>query len=167
MSTCFDCGAEMRRTRESYKYDESGLPGITLRGIMVGRCPRCHEVDVHIPNIEGLHRAIALALTRKTARLAPQEIRFLRKYLRLSGTDFAQHLGVAAETVSRWEQGKSPMGTTADRLVRMLALTREPISDYPLEMLKDVAQTDPKPLRLDLTQDEGGWHPSRELAHAS
>lgn len=165
MKTCFECGTRMRMKRENYKYDASGLPGVTLRAIPVARCPHCHEVEVHIPNIEGLHRALALAIARKTERLTAEEIRFLRKYLGLSGVDFAQHLGVAPETVSRWEQGKTAMGTTADRLVRMLALTREPVSHYPLEMLKCVAQTDPKPLRLDLKPGDGGWHPMRELAH--
>ncbi|MEP7245385.1 MAG: type II TA system antitoxin MqsA family protein [Gammaproteobacteria bacterium] len=164
--TCLECGTRMRIKRETYKYDASGLPGVTLVGIKVGRCPECKEVEVQIPNIEGLHRALALAIARKPERLTPDEIRFLRKYLGLSGTDFAQHLGVAAETVSRWEQGKTPMGTTADRLVRILALTREPISHYPLDMLKCVAKEDAKPLRLELKVGEGGWHPIRELAHA-
>ena len=46
--------------------------------------PNCGETEVVIPHIEALHRekeAIATALVVKRARLAPEEIRFLRKYL--------------------------------------------------------------------------------------
>jgi len=154
----------MNTTRENYKYEASGL-NIVLLDVEVSRCPECGEREVHIPNIEGLHRAVALALIRRRERLAPSEIRFLRKYLGLSSGDFAKHVGVSAETVSRWEQGRTPMGTTADRLVRMLVVTREPISHYPLEILKEVAQKEPKPLRADFKIGEGGWQ-QRELAHA-
>ena len=156
----------MKTKVETVNYDACGLPGVTLAGVQVSRCPNCNEVEIHIPNIEGLHRALALAIARKTARLTPEEIRFLRKYLGLSSSDFAQHLGVAAETVSRWEQGRTAMGTTADRLLRLLALTREPVSHYPLELLRDVARTSPKAMRIEMKSDEGGWHPARELAHA-
>ncbi|MEQ1729326.1 MAG: type II TA system antitoxin MqsA family protein [Vicinamibacterales bacterium] len=166
MRTCFECGARMKTKVETVNYDASGLHGVRLAGVRVSRCPNCDDVEVHIPNIEGLHRALSLEIARKTARLTPEEIRFLRKYLGLSSADFAQHLGVAPETVSRWEQGRTPMGTTADRLLRLLALTREPVSHYPLEMLKDIAKTSPKPLRVEMKVGGGGWHQSRELAHA-
>jgi putative zinc finger/helix-turn-helix YgiT family protein len=156
----------MTTRSENYRYDASGLPNIVLVDIPVSRCAECGHEEVHISNIEGLHRALALAVVRKRERLTPAEIRFLRKYLGLSGADFAQHIGVSAETVSRWEQGRTAMGQTADRFLRWLAITREPVSDYPLEILKEVAETDPKPLRVRLTNGVGGWHPMRELAPA-
>lgn len=161
--TCIECGFAMKTKRENYKYDASGLPGVTLVGVEVSRCPKCGEVEVTIPNIEGLHRAIASVISRKKERLAPEEIRFLRKYLGLSGGDFAQHIGVSPETVSRWEQGRTPMGATADRFLRWLVVTREPVSHYPLGMLKEVAQDDPKPFKVGMRADEGGWHPTRQL----
>jgi len=152
----------MKTRRENVKYDASGLPSVTLVGVEVSRCPECADEEVTIPNIEGLHRALALAIVSKRPRLAPEEIRFLRKYLGLSSGDFAQHIGVSPETVSRWELGRSAMGTTADRLLRMLVVTRQPVSHYPLEMLKDVAQEDPRPLRVGMKSAEGGWHTTKE-----
>jgi putative zinc finger/helix-turn-helix YgiT family protein len=163
---CLECGTLMKTTRENYKYDASGLPGIVLLDVETTKCPECGEREVHIPNIEGLHRALALTIVRKKERLTPDEIRFLRKYLGLSSVDFAEHIGVSAETVSRWEQGRTTMGQTADRFLRWLAVTREPISHYPLEILKEVAQTDAKPLRARFRIGEGGWHAARELVHA-
>ena len=37
-----------------------------------------------------LHRAIAIAVSQKTARLSGEEVRFLRKFLGWSGADFAR-----------------------------------------------------------------------------
>lgn len=85
-------------------------------------------------------------------------IRFLRKGLGFSGVDLAAHIGVTAETVSRWGQGATPMGTTADRLLRWMVLTREPLSHYPLDVFRDVAQGSPKPIRVGLKAQRGQRH---------
>jgi putative zinc finger/helix-turn-helix YgiT family protein len=161
MQTCMECGAQMKTKRENYKYDASGLPGITLMGVSVSRCTRCGEFEVEIPNIEGLHKAIAAAVIQKRERLAPAEIRYLRKFLGLSGADFAEIAGVSAETVSRWEVGKQTMGAIADRFLRLLAMTRQPVNEYPLDFLKDVAQAKPRLTRVEMKTGEGGWHGRR------
>jgi putative zinc finger/helix-turn-helix YgiT family protein len=156
--TCLQCGGEMTTARENFKYDAAGLPGITLVGVDVSRCPNCGEYEVSIPSIEGLHRSIAHALVYKRGRLTAAEIRFLRKSLGWSGVDFAAHMGVAPETVSRWETGAATMGAQGDRLLRLMVLSKEPVRDYSLEMLKDVAQDDASPLRLGMRSDKDGWH---------
>ena len=43
---------------------------------------------------------------RKKRRLAPEEIKFLRKSLGWAGVDFAKHMGATPETVSRWETAR-------------------------------------------------------------
>ena len=116
------------------------------------------HLKVPILNIEDLHRVIAHAFAYKRARFTPPEIRFLRKWLGWSGVDFAAHMGVAPETVSRWEAGAAPMAVTADRSLRLMVLSNEPVRDYSLEMLKDVAKDEPSPLRLGMRSDETGWH---------
>jgi|SRR5450759_563027 len=157
---CIECGAQMDMRRENYRYDGCGLPGITLRDVEVSRCPECGEVEVAIPNIEGLHRVIAQSVARKHDRFTASEVRFLRKWLGLSGVDFASLMGVASETVSRWEQGNNPIGGTAERLLRWLVLTREPVSDYPLDMLKNIAKTKPKPIKIWMSVKRGRWEPA-------
>lgn len=155
---CMQCGAEMQTDRENYKYDASGLPGVTLVGVEVSRCPACGEHEVAIPSIVGLHRALALAVVRKRSRLTAAEIRFLRKSLGWSGTDFAARMGVTPETVSRWETNALPMGGQADRLLRLMVLSSQPVADYTLDLMKDVAQDDAAPIRIGMRADETGWH---------
>jgi len=58
------------------------------------------------------------------------------------------------ETVLRWEKGRTPMGQTADRLVRTVAM-RDPVSEYPLGLTKEVAQRSPKSLRVEMKIYDG------------
>jgi putative zinc finger/helix-turn-helix YgiT family protein len=148
----------MKTAHENYLYKESGLANVTLVGIEVHRCPNCGEHEAVIPKIEQLHRVIATTIARKAPRLAAEEIRFLRKYLGWSGGDFGEHMGVSPETVSRWENGSATMGATAERLLRLAALTREPMSDYSLDILKVVAQKKATAQRLQMKVYRGSWN---------
>lgn len=156
--TCLRCGAEMRVARENFLYTASGLPNVTLVGVEVRRCPGCGEFEVAIPKIEELHRTIARAVTMRPARLTSHEIRFLRKWLGWSGGDFAAHMGVTPETVSRWENGGLQMGGPAERLLRLMVATRDPVQSYPLELLKSIDEDAAAPFRLGVEADERGWH---------
>ena len=164
--TCLQCGGEMKSKKENYHYAASGLPDVTLMGVEVRRCAECGESEVAIPNIEGLHKALALSVARQPGRLAPAEIKFLRKYLGLSSVDFAKHIGVTPETVSRWESGVVKMGSTAERLLRWFIATREPVSDYPLDMFTALAEAKPRPARRGLVLSGSHWHESTRFASA-
>ena len=145
----------MTSARENYSYAASGLPHVTLEGVEVRRCAACGEHEVVIPNIEQLHQAIANAVISKKARLASAEVRFLRKHMGWSGAEFARHMGVQPETVSRWENGREPLGTVADRLLRLMVVTKAPRRDYSLDGL--AALTDEvAPARVRLSADDTG-----------
>lgn len=157
--TCLVCGSKMQTQRENFRYDACGVPGITLIGVEVSRCPQCGEYEVAIPQIEDLHHTIAQALVRKTSPLTAAEIRYLRTSLGWSGADFARHMGTTAETVSRWETGAASMGPVADRLLRLIVATRAPVSDSSLEWLTTITkEKPPHAVRLELTRDDEGWH---------
>lgn len=156
---CVECGSALVMSRENRRYAAGGLPQVVLVGVEVRRCPECGAEEIAIPRIEELHRVIAQAFIRKPTRLAGSEIRFLRKYLGWSGTDFASRMGTARETVSRWERGALPIGTQADRLLRLLVATSVPVKDYSPEDLTHIKeQRTPTPARLSLTADREGWH---------
>ena len=160
---CPECSKPMASARENYSYSASGLPYVTLVGVEVRRCKACGEHEVVIPRIEQLHRALALAVIGKKARLTASEVKFLRKYLGWSGADFARHMGVTPESVSRWENEREQMTPVADRLVRLMIVTQAPVSDYSLAGLVGLDEK-PSPLRLRVESKQGGW--SAETAAA-
>ena len=67
-------------------------------------------------------------------------------------------MGVAPETVSRWEKGSLGVGAAADRLLRMMVVNKAPVEDYSLEMLKAIDESAPATFRLGVRADERGWH---------
>lgn len=153
---CDACGEPMTSARENHSYTASGLPYVTLVGVEIRRCKACGEHEVVIPKIEQLHRAIAVAVVSKRPRLTASEVRFLRKYLGWSGADFAKHMGVTAESVSRWENEREQMSPVADRLLRLMVMTRAPVSDYNLDSLAAL-EDEPSPVRLRVEAARGGW----------
>jgi putative zinc finger/helix-turn-helix YgiT family protein len=153
----------MVNNTENHRYAESGLSHVVLVGVEVQRCPHCGENAVSIPHIEDLHRAIAMALIRHPGRLVPAEIRFLRKWLGWSGVDFAKHMGVTPETVSRWEsvENLKPMGGTAERLLRLAVAHGQPTDDYPIDMLTEVSDEHvAKAALLAMKPGRTGWAPT-------
>jgi len=147
----------MTSARENYSYTASGLPYVTLKGVEVRRCPACGEHEVVIPRIEQLHQGIAMAVVSKKSRLTPAEMKFLRKHMGWSGADFARHMGVAPETVSRWENGREPMGGVADRLLRLMVVTQAPNREYAIEALAEL-EDEASPARIKASADRQGWH---------
>jgi putative zinc finger/helix-turn-helix YgiT family protein len=137
---CLLCSGKMTTKRENYRYAACGLPNVTLVGVDVRRCATCGEHEIVIPRIEELHRVLAAAIVRRTSRLTSHEIRFLRKYLGYSGVDFARIVGVSAETVSRWENGKETMRRSAENLVRMLVVHQQPIRQYAVDTLARIGR---------------------------
>ncbi len=154
---CESCGARMKSGRENYRYTECGLDTVTLMNVEMRRCPECGEYEVDIPRMEELLRLIAQEVASKGPRLIPQEIRFLRKYLGFSGVDFAATLDVTPETVSRWETGKKQMSPVAERALRLMVFVRDPVAEYPLERLAEVAQGEAVPLRMKLRESRSQW----------
>ena len=144
--------------RENFRYDASGLSGVTLKNVRVSRCQACGEWSVAIPRIDELHTAIAHAVVSKRTLLVPEEIRFLRKYLGWSGSDFAAHMGTTPESVSRWENGRLAMSLPADRALRLMVAVREPIQDYELDRLRAItSRRTTRPLRVGLSLAKSGW----------
>ena len=142
---CLNCDVEMQVGKADYQFTESGLSNVVLRDLEIRRCPRCGEQEAILAGLETIHRTIANELVAKPGRLAPEEARFLRKYLELSGTDLATQMSVAPETVSRWENGAQDMGVVADKLLRMM------VRSLSAKELRAVAIGDSTPLRIEIS----------------
>ena len=55
--------------------------------------------------------------------MTPNQIRTLRKRLNLTQEQFAAKVGVASNTVARWERGEIGMKATTGRLIELLLNT--------------------------------------------
>ena len=134
---CPECRSEMEKSRENYRYDESGLD-VVLVSMDILRCKECGGSCVAIPSIESLHETIAGSLIRKNGRLVGPDIRFLRTFIGWSGRDLAREMGVKPETVSRWENGKAQIGPFADVVLRMFVVSEKRVDEYTIrEAMQD------------------------------
>src|SRR5258708_2831160 len=116
--TCSNCGANANVVRGTYRFAETCLKEVTLVGIELIRCTECGNEDPVLPSINGLMQCLAGAVIGKPWRLAGDEVKFLRKFLRMTGEQFGSYIGVDKWCVSKWENGRENIGETSDRMVR-------------------------------------------------
>lgn len=119
---CSNCGADAPVVVGSYRFEESGLDCVILAGIEIIKCAQCGNEDPIIPRLNALMRLLTLAVLKKPYRLCGQELRFLRKYVRMTGEQFATFLHVDKTTISKWENNEDPIGDQSDRLIRAVVL---------------------------------------------
>jgi putative zinc finger/helix-turn-helix YgiT family protein len=119
---CSNCGSNTQIVHGCYEFKESGLSSVVLQGIEIVRCKKCGNEDPIIPSMSDLMRLLAVCVIGKPERLAGEEIRFLRKYLRMTGEEFSRLLDVDKTTLSKWENDADKVGDQSDRLIRVMAL---------------------------------------------
>lgn len=119
-SACGNSNAEV--IRGAYRFAESGLHNVVLLGIELIRCPQCGNQDPVLPRVNDLMRALATAVLKKPYRLRGEDVRFLRKYLRMTTVEFCPLLHVDKTTLSKWENDDDPIGEQSDRLIRAVTL---------------------------------------------
>lgn len=140
---CTECGSTMTKAVGDHVYRESGMDHVVLHNITTYTCSDDGTVFVQIPAIAKLHRALAVAIADKPARLVPSEVRFLRDHLELSNTAFADLMGVSPSQSSRWTTSE-PIGPQADRFLRMLAVLgpERVASEEPVEVSGEPSEAD-------------------------
>jgi len=121
MDRCWKCGQEMALIKDKpYHYTESGLNNVYLLGVIQYKCGNCGESGVEIPRINALHRLISRDMVCKKEKLSGDEVRFLRKQIRIKGKEMAELLAMKPETYSRWENGKQEVAPYHDRQLRLI-----------------------------------------------
>jgi DNA-binding transcriptional regulator YiaG len=127
--TCANCAASARIVRGDYKFNESGLSNVTLKGIELIRCEECGNEDPLIPHANELMDLLAVAVILKPHRLIGEEVRFLRKHAEKTLEEFAKWIKVDKTTLSRWENDQQSIGEQSDQLIRLVAIQ---LGDEPL-----------------------------------
>jgi hypothetical protein len=77
---------------------EPGL-NVILLGAEIVKCKKCGNEDPILRRMDDLMRSVALAVVQKPYRLTGQEVRSVRKYLHLTGREFAKTQGGQLDAV--------------------------------------------------------------------
>lgn len=128
--------------KDGYLYTESGLTHVWLaNGFNLRKSKFGPGVSIH--NVDGLHRALARALSQKPL-LTGAEVRFLRKEMGMSQHGLGELLGVTGQTVALWER-KGRLPKSVDRLLRLIYVEHDkgntPIAGF-LCSLNELVQQD-------------------------
>ena len=68
---------KLESAMSEYKYTECGLENVTIAGVSFVT-DDAGEAVIRIPNVNGLHRAIALGIVTRKVMMNGREMRFLR-----------------------------------------------------------------------------------------
>jgi putative zinc finger/helix-turn-helix YgiT family protein len=82
------------------------------------RIPKCRACG-NLLFTNSVDEQIGRALRTQARLLQPEQIRSGREALGLKGNEFAERLGVAAETISRWERGGMIQSRAMDNFLRV------------------------------------------------
>jgi transcriptional regulator with XRE-family HTH domain len=104
----------------SYHYTDSGLDNVVIEGIAM-LIDDAGETVVTIPNINGLHKAIALGIIEKRSSVGGKELRYLRTEMGMTQAQLAAVLHREPLTVSRWERGECAVEPNAEAVIRLMA----------------------------------------------
>jgi putative transcriptional regulator len=105
-----------------YHYTDGGLRNVWLvNGYAIHDTPYGKGMSFH--NLDGLTRAICLALIAKPRKLSGVEFRYIRQNMLLSQASLAKMLGCTEQSVSLWERyGK--VSVWADKLLRIIYIAQ-------------------------------------------
>lgn len=110
-----------RESEASYRYRACGLDNVFIHGMRPVVDDEGDEV-YEIPNINGLHRAIAREIVLHERALTGKELRFLRTEIGWTQAELAKLIHKGPLTVGRWERGEIAIDANANTLIRLLAI---------------------------------------------
>jgi transcriptional regulator with XRE-family HTH domain len=105
----------------TYRYTECGLDNVEIDGVSF-LTDDSGESVVRIPNINGLHQAIALGIVSRRHAMSGKELRFLRTEMAMTQAELADMIHREPLTISRWERNESPIDSNAETLIRAYAI---------------------------------------------
>ncbi|MGA9883750.1 MAG: hypothetical protein WBQ34_08535 [Candidatus Acidiferrales bacterium] len=122
---CSSCGKKAKVRNGNFRYDEIGAP-ILLKNVRISECTACGMREPILRDKKRLMDAIAFAVASQPWKLRGSDVRFLRKFLGMTGLAFGKLVQVEPETLSRWEHDQQDIGKNSDRLIRFVVLGKSP-----------------------------------------
>ena len=120
---CTNCGSSKFRrgsTEETFKVGDGRQFVVQMPATV---CTACGDAYVEGPALELAEREIARRLAA-SGEPTGASFRFMRKALGIPAKTLAAELGIAAETISRWENGDRPVD--APTWLLLAGMVREP-----------------------------------------
>jgi DNA-binding transcriptional regulator YiaG len=119
MRRCGKCKGLMEKSvRPEHIEDLGGVVVKILNAVQVFRCDKCSSQMVAIPDMDGLAYATVISRALNPMRLRGREVKFIRRALDMTQTEFARAMDLTAETVSRWETDTRGVGGACEKLTR-------------------------------------------------
>ncbi len=144
---CTDCGNDIVIVKKAkLRYDGIRVKNVYLRNCEVEVCRHCGAETPVVRRIKKVHLMIALGIALQPAKLTGVELRFLRQATRMTIAEWAARIGIAPESFSRWENGRSP-SQQVEKLARVDFLVRMS-GEFPpdFDVLDGIAETIPAEL---------------------
>lgn len=121
MKRCTECGGALE---SAVTIEERAVAGRTFTAeLPASRCKACDESYLDAKSLESFELAIARELATNGASTG-EAFRFMRKALGYRAVDLGELLGVAPETISRWETGEREVDRGALLALGSLVLDR-------------------------------------------
>lgn len=145
---CPVCEKPIKEHLGTHHYLESGLDNVFLERVPIRDCSDCGYSEVGVPAIMALHEIICKHLVTTPGALTGKEVRFIRTNMGIAAIAFAKAMGVHKVSVSRWENGKSPINKSSAHLLKLMVyshFTRE--KKRILKMIEDVSLSEEEAMR--------------------
>lgn len=133
------------------RYTECGLDDVFIIGMPV-MTDDDDEETAAVPNINGLHRAIAGAVVSADAAMTGRRLRFIRTEMGLTMAELGRLVHKDQQSVGRWERGETPIDVNAETVLRLIAAERlglEPPKSAAAVSQSRLAGAPAKPIRID------------------
>lgn len=108
-----------KQKKETFVYEGLGFP---IKLIDVPMKKMCGEWVIDIDMIE-LQLVVLRYLAYKPTRLTKDELRFIRKFLALTTSDFGKLFGVTHAAVLQWENGRRRLTPSTEFCIRLRILS--------------------------------------------
>ena len=139
-----------------YQYKASGLDNVTLVKLK-NVCDDEGDECITIPNINGLHKAIATAIVNRPYGISGKELRFLRTLMGKTQAELAAEVHREGLAIGRWERGENPIEPNAEAIIRLMAREKLDLKlDAPVDEITGwcVQSTMAEPILIDASNPE-------------